>query len=159
VAESFEAVHATLTKRGFEHYEVSNFARDGHTARHNLGYWHGDDYLGLGLGAWGTVTTDGRRLRYRNTAVAERYLAGDGDWATADLERAGPGSLVSEVEVIDAKTELAERLMLGLRLAEGVDVDEAARASGAEAWPPARRRAVEQLIERGRLAQEGSRLR
>src|SRR5262249_45083034 len=137
----------------------SNYARAGHTARHNLGYWHGDDYLGLGLGAWGTVTTEGRRMRYRNTAVAERYLTGSGEWGTGGLERAGSGRLGSEVEDSDAKTELAERLMLGLRLAEGVDVEEAARKAGAEPWPAARRRAVERMIERGRIVREGSRLR
>jgi putative oxygen-independent coproporphyrinogen III oxidase len=159
VADSFDAVHDALTERGFDHYEVSNYARDGDTARHNLGYWRGDDYIGLGLGAWGTVTERGRRVRYRNTAVADRYISGKDDWATVDLDAAGPGNLVSEIEVIDAETELAERLMLGLRLAEGIDVESAARNVGVDPWPPQRRRAVDRMLERGRLVREGSRLR
>lgn len=159
VAKSFEAVHEALTNKGFEHYEVSNYARDGHTARHNLGYWHGDEYVGLGLGAWGTMTTNGRRRRYRNTAVAERYISSKSDWSTADLESVRPGGLVNDVEIIDGPTELAERLMLGLRLAEGVDVEEAARKAGTEPWPSSRKRAVERMIERGRLLRDGSRLR
>jgi oxygen-independent coproporphyrinogen-3 oxidase len=159
VAESFEAVHVALTAKGFDHYEVSNYARNGDTARHNLGYWRGDDYLGIGLGAWGTVTDGDRRVRYRNTAVAERYISGKDDWATIDLDASGTGGLVSEVEAIDAETALAERLMLGLRLAEGVDVDGAAREVGAEPWPTPRRRAVERMIERKRIVREGSRLR
>jgi oxygen-independent coproporphyrinogen-3 oxidase len=159
VAESFEAVHAALTGAGLEHYEVSNYARDGHEAQHNLGYWRGNDYLGVGLGAWGTVTDQGRRVRYRNTAVAERYISGAGDWATLDLGHAGPGSLVSDVEAIDAETELTERLMLGLRLAEGVDVVSAGRSVGVDPWTPERLRAVDRLTERGRIVREGSRLR
>jgi oxygen-independent coproporphyrinogen-3 oxidase len=160
VAESFQAVHEVLSGAGFEHYEVSNYARGGHTARHNLGYWRGDDYVGLGLGAWGTTVTDGgRRVRYRNTAVAERYISGKDDWATIELDDAGPGRLVSEVEAIDAQTELSERLMLGLRLAEGIDVEAAAREVGVDPWPPERRRAVDRMIERGRLVREGPRLR
>ena len=159
VAKSFETVHDALTGTGFEHYEVSNYARDGHEARHNLGYWRGNDYIGIGLGAWGTVTDGGRRVRYRNTAAADRYISGASDWATIDLERAGPGSLVSEVETINGETQLAERLMLGLRLAKGVDVEIAARQVGAEPWPAERRRAVERMIERGRIVREGSRLR
>lgn len=159
VAASFEAVHDALTTRGFEHYEVSNYARNGDTARHNLGYWRGDDYIGLGLGAWGTVTARDRRIRYRNTAAAERYIGGKNDWTTTDLDRAGPGNLVSEVEAIDAETELSERLMLGLRLAEGIDVEAAAREVGVDPWPPERRRAVDKMIERRRLVREGPKLR
>jgi oxygen-independent coproporphyrinogen-3 oxidase len=159
VAESFLAVHEALSERHFDHYEVSNFARPGDRARHNLGYWRGDDYLGLGVGAWGTMTTGGRRMRYRNTPVADRYLESGKKWATANLERAGTGELVSDVEVIDAETALAERLMLGLRLAEGIDVESAARDLGAEPWPASRLHAVERLAARGRVVREGSRLR
>jgi oxygen-independent coproporphyrinogen-3 oxidase len=159
VAKSFETVHDVLTGAGFEHYEVSNFARDGHKAQHNLGYWRGDDYLGLGLGAWGTVTERGRRVRYRNTAAAERYIGGKSDWTTTDLDRAGPGNLISEVEAIDAETELSERLMLGLRLAEGIDVESAGRDVGVDPWTRERLRALDRLTERGRIVREGSRLR
>jgi oxygen-independent coproporphyrinogen-3 oxidase len=158
VAGSFERVHAALTDLDFEHYEISNFARDGHKARHNLGYWRGDDYLGLGVGAWGTVTANGSRIRYRNTPVLERYLEGADTWRTAELEHSGPGALITDVELITPETELAERLMLGLRLAEGVDVEAAARDIGVEAWPAARRRAVERLAARGRIVREGGRL-
>ena len=48
-----------LSARGLAHYEISNYARPGHEARHNLGYWRGVDYLGLGCGAFGTVSNDG----------------------------------------------------------------------------------------------------
>jgi oxygen-independent coproporphyrinogen-3 oxidase len=159
VADSFVALHEALTSRGFDHYEISNYARGGAVARHNLGYWHGDDYVGLGCGAWGTVTVGADKLRYRNTPVPDRYLASASAWAGADLARTGPGELVVEGEHLPPETQLAERLMLGLRLAEGVDVEAAALAVGAEPWPPARTRAVLRLVARNRLHRDGPHLR
>jgi oxygen-independent coproporphyrinogen-3 oxidase len=158
VADSFVAVEEALESAGFVHYEISNYARDGHLARHNVGYWRGADYLGLGTGAWGTYTMSGRRIRYRNTPSPERYLAGLARWATIDLEDAKSGELVAEVEPIDPETALRERLMLGLRLQDGLDVDLAARELGVQAWTPARERAASRLEARGRLKRAGSRL-
>jgi oxygen-independent coproporphyrinogen-3 oxidase len=93
----FERVVATLTAHGYRWYETANFCRDGRRALHNLGYWLGRDYLGIGIGAVSTV--DGERRR--NTPKLARYLAGECD---------------REIEVIDADTHARERLMLGLRL-------------------------------------------
>lgn len=159
VAESFVSLHETLTARGFAHYEVSNYGIPGHFARHNLGYWHGDDYLGLGCGAWGTVTLGKKRVRYRNTPVPDRYVGSALEWPRADLTRAGAGELVSELEVLSPSTLLMERLMLGLRLSEGVDIEAAARGLGVDPWPRERLRAVERLASRGRVVREGPRLR
>lgn len=159
VAESFQAIDEALESRGLHHYEVSNYAGDGHEARHNLGYWHGQDYLGLGCGAWGTVTVHGKRLRYRNTPVPARYLASPRAWPDADLDTAGSGRLVSEIEVLSPETQLTERILLGLRLRDGLDLDEAGRDVGAEPWTQGRTKAVERLTGRGRLVREGARLR
>jgi putative oxygen-independent coproporphyrinogen III oxidase len=159
VADSFVALHEALRAHGFSHYEVSNYAREGHVARHNLGYWHGDDYVGLGCGAWGTVTRGSGRVRYRNTPVPERYLTSPSAWAAADLNRAGPRELISELEHLSPETDLSERIMLGLRLEDGLDVEEAAHRTGAVAWSAERLRAVERLVARGRLVHEGPRLR
>jgi len=162
VAESFTAVHEALTSRGFEHYEVSNFAKGGHRARHNLAYWLGDDYLGLGTGAWGTVEVGAKgaseRFRYRNTTLPDRYLATEPTWDTADLRRGAPGELVLEYEPISGATAFSERLMLGLRLADGLDVESAARDLGVDPWPIERRRAVDRLEARGRIRKDGPRL-
>jgi putative oxygen-independent coproporphyrinogen III oxidase len=158
VADSFVAVEAALESAGFTHYEISNYARRGHVAEHNLGYWRGDDYLGLGTGAFGTWTANGRRVRYRNTPSPERYLALSDRWAAVDLERCGSGELVSELEPIDAETALRERLMLGLRLSDGLDFEGAARELGVPAWTPERERAARRLIERGDLVREGPRM-
>ncbi len=159
VAEAFLAVDAALTGAGFEHYEISNYARPGERARHNLGYWSGDDYLGLGCGAWGTVTTASGRLRYRNTPAPERYTASADAWRDAELDTVQPGGLVANVEPIDAETALRERLMLGLRLREGFDLERAAGELGVEAWPRSRARAADRLVDRGRLEREAGVLR
>jgi oxygen-independent coproporphyrinogen-3 oxidase len=158
VAESFEALDGVLELLDFEHYEISNYARSGNYALHNMGYWRGHSYLGLGCGAWGTVTVGGRRMRYRNTPSIDRYLASKDDWPTLDVLQPAAGNVVSDVEWIDAETALSERVLLGLRLAEGVDLKAAAAELGADAWPPARVRAAERLCVRKRLVRQGDRL-
>ena len=95
----FERVVAALTGAGYRWYETANFCRDGKRAEHNLGYWLGHDYLGIGVGA---VSTFGRERR-RNTPKLARYLAGGYD---------------REIELLDDETRARERLMLGLRLDE-----------------------------------------
>jgi len=95
----FERVVATLTTAGYRWYETANFCRDDRRALHNLGYWLGHDYLGIGMGAVSTVGGE----RRRNTPRLARYLAGD-------YER--------EVETIDDDTHARERVLLGLRLDE-----------------------------------------
>jgi oxygen-independent coproporphyrinogen-3 oxidase len=158
VAESFTQVASTLEQAGFEHYEVSNYARSGHQALHNLGYWRGDDYLGLGVGAWGTVQLPGgARLRYRNTASVETYMR---LWTDAPpAEPFAPGPHLSQHEPIEPATALSEKILLGLRLAEGLDLEGAAEELDVPAWPPARARSRDKLLAQGRLENWGGRLR
>lgn len=157
VAESFLAVDEALEQLGFEHYEISNFARSGQRAEHNVGYWKGLDYVGLGCGAWGTLTRAGQRIRYRNRPQPQGYME-----AARAARAPSPDSirsLESESEALEPETLLSERLMLGLRLAEGLDAEQAAVAAGATLWTSERRRVVQRLVERGRLLHEGPRLR
>ena len=109
----FERVVATLTGAGYRWYETANFCRppeaDGTGKRdlrsqHNLGYWLGHDYLGLGIGAVSTV----RERRWRNKPQLGRYLAALG---------AGRRP-VRELEQLDGDVRARERVMLGLRLDE-----------------------------------------
>jgi putative oxygen-independent coproporphyrinogen III oxidase len=153
VARSFSAVEAALASVGFAHYEISNYARHGHFSQHNLGTWRGQDYLGLGAGAFGTVHTRAGRVRYRNAPATERYSA-----ATASAPLFQISELVSDSELISPEIAFSERLLLGLRLAEGVDLDEAARATGAIAWTEERERAVARHVQSGRLVRVGSRI-
>jgi oxygen-independent coproporphyrinogen-3 oxidase len=138
VAESFLALDEALSARGLAHYEISNYARPGQEAQHNLGYWRGDEYIGLGCAAYGFLRQAGRAeggLRYRNEVVPERYLEG----APSSEEPLAPEAL------------MRERIMLGLRTREGVDLDEAEASLGVAGWTPARERAAAWLVERGRL--------
>jgi putative oxygen-independent coproporphyrinogen III oxidase len=153
VAEGFLAIDEALSARGFEHYEVSNYAVPGEEARHNLGYWRGDEYLGLGCAAYGFVLQEpdaevqalpgAHGVRYRNEPLPERYVQG------ADATR----------EPLDASTLMRERIMLGLRLQGGFDLEDAARSLGAPGWTPDRERAAAWLLERGRIVRDGARIR
>ncbi len=164
VAESFQGVSDAMIELGFDHYEISNFGRAGAFSRHNLGYWLGEPYLGIGCGAWGTLAPEhsstGAALRYRNTVVPERYL-GSQRWPEPlpDQGRSGPGQLYQQLEPLDAETLLSERLMLGLRLATGVDLEQLEADLGLPVLTPQRRTQIEKLTERGRLVHQGATLR
>jgi putative oxygen-independent coproporphyrinogen III oxidase len=95
----FECVVATLTGAGYRWYETANFCRDGKRAEHNLAYWLGRDYLGVGVGAVSTLGNE----RRRNTPKLARYLQ---------------GRYNREIERLDDGTRARERVMLGLRLDE-----------------------------------------
>jgi oxygen-independent coproporphyrinogen-3 oxidase len=98
----FELVVDTLTQAGYRWYETANFCREDRRARHNLAYWLGRDYLGLGIGAVSTVGG----LRWRNLPALPRYLAA----------LAGGQVPPRELEPLVVSTQTQERLMLGLRL-------------------------------------------
>jgi oxygen-independent coproporphyrinogen III oxidase len=95
----FERVVETLTQASYRWYETANFCRDGKRAEHNLAYWLGCDYLGIGVGAVSTLGDE----RRRNTPKLARYLEGRYD---------------REIELLDDETRARERVMLGLRLDE-----------------------------------------
>jgi oxygen-independent coproporphyrinogen-3 oxidase len=161
-ARMFLALGESLEQQGFEHYEISNYARSSHYSVHNLGYWQGRDYLGLGCGAWGTLTHDGIGVRYRNTRSIDHYLRHATDWNALDLSSpqvAINRPLVEQIESIDATTRVSERILLGLRLKAGVDLDEVAVQCNTTTWTRARSEAIDRLVARGRLQRAGSRIR
>ncbi len=152
VAETFFAIEELLEAEGFVHYEISNYARPGDEAQHNLGYWRGDDYLGLGCAAFGTLSSaDGSARRYRNLPDPARYMK---------AALAGEGQMpVESEEELDAETRLRERIMLGLRLLEGFDLEQAAASLGLEAWTKERAQAAERLVAAARLEVDGGWIR
>jgi oxygen-independent coproporphyrinogen-3 oxidase len=125
------------------HYEISNYARPGQQARHNLGYWRGQPYLGLGCAAYGFLRRGMGGVRYRNDVMPERYASG----------------APSSEEPLDAPTLMRERIMLGLRTAEGLDLGAEGAALGTEGWTPSRENAAAWLVSRGRIVREGSAVR
>jgi oxygen-independent coproporphyrinogen-3 oxidase len=122
----FEDVVETLTEAGYRWYETANFCRrpefsDGRDlrSRHNLAYWLGRDYVGLGIGAVSTVNS----VRYRNTPRLPAYFE-------ALAQGARPPR---ELEPLDQVVKQRERIMLGLRLDEPLSLDGLEDAVDAEA--------------------------
>jgi oxygen-independent coproporphyrinogen-3 oxidase len=115
----FERVVETLTAAGYRWYETANFCRPGREARHNLAYWRGRDYLGLGIGAVSTVGG----LRWRNAPRLAAYV----DELSAG--RTPP----RELELLPDAVRVRERVMLGLRLDVPLALTEVRRALDAEA--------------------------
>jgi oxygen-independent coproporphyrinogen-3 oxidase len=105
--EHYERVIERLEGAGYTWYESANFARPGHESAHNLAYWLGRDYLGIGVGAVSTLGAERRVNAPRLQAYMDAIAAGQP--APAKLEEL-PGD-----------TKQRERLMLGLRLADGVE--------------------------------------
>jgi oxygen-independent coproporphyrinogen III oxidase len=102
----FERTRDVLGNAGLVDYEISNFALPGFESRHNLAYWRGADYLGLGPSACSTIGG----LRWRNVPDTRIYA-----------ERIARGESVrGELETLDPSTCTKERIMFGLRMREGV---------------------------------------
>jgi oxygen-independent coproporphyrinogen III oxidase len=134
-AEYLRAVE-TLTAAGYHHYEVSNFALPDRESRHNLAYWDGSPYLGLGPGA--------------HSFLPPRRFWNERDWLAYRAGVAQSGGAVAGEEIVDGEAYALELLWVGLRTARGVP-----RASLAA---PQRER-VQQWQQLGWAAAEGDRLR
>ncbi len=100
-----------LNNLGFSRYEISNFAREGFESKHNVGYWTREEYYGVGLGASSCVQTSGCEKRLVNTADFSRYI---------DCLKKGEYP-IDEVEILTEEEIIREKIMLGLRLREGID--------------------------------------
>lgn len=99
-----------LPEQGYQHYEISNYARPGFQCVHNLSYWRGDDYLGFGAGAY---STDNNERRFN---IKEPW-----NYIKSISKRT---SVIKERESLDVKTRATEALMLGLRMRSGVNLQE-----------------------------------
>ena len=134
-AAFFERGVELLCDAGYEQYEISNYARSGRECRHNLAYWEGADYLGLGPSAWSTIG-DRRWQNVPDTAAYVRAM------------QAGVRPIRDE-ELIPSETREAEKIAFGLRMSAGIDP---VRLS-------ARRDFVAGLREEGLLEDHGPRVR
>ena len=108
-AEFFEMTMSILEAVGYDHYEISNYARPGFRSAHNRGYWSGSDYLGIGPSAFSTVGMS----RWQNVSDFRRY---------AEAVLSGE-STISSVEHLTADTKRAERIALGLRTIDGTPAE------------------------------------
>ena len=131
-AAFFDATQEILESAGLAAYEVSNHARPGEACRHNLTYWRGGDYVGVGPGAHG-------RIGGRDGVRAVRQVRSPERWRAAVADR---GHGVEAEEILDPTARGREVLMMGLRLTEGV---------AAESFEEVTGRALDSVLVPGRV--------
>jgi len=105
-AELFEMTMDTLTRYGYSQYEISNYALPGEECLHNLAYWSGNDYLGLGPSAFSTVSGH----RWQNISNTSSYVE--------QIQRDGNARAFSES--LSLETKLSEKIVFGLRMNRGI---------------------------------------
>ena len=103
--EMYDYIVSFLEKKGYNHYEISNFSKTGYDSKHNLTYWNNDKYYGFGLGASGYVNN----YRYTNTRSLTKYLKEE---------------YIYEKDVITKKIDMENYMILGLRKTKGVSISE-----------------------------------
>jgi oxygen-independent coproporphyrinogen III oxidase len=137
-ADLYEKVVPLLQKRGFTHYEISNFAVSGFQCLHNLNYWRGGEYLGLGTAAASHL--NGKR--FKNRADLDSYLM-------------DPCQQIREMEELNAEEKAAEEAILRLRLLqEGLDIEILSERFGMPAVKALIER-LDNLTEKDLLIHEG----
>ncbi|MGF1542371.1 MAG: radical SAM family heme chaperone HemW [Pleurocapsa sp.] len=117
-ANMYRLTQQMLTNAGYQHYEISNYARPGYQCRHNRVYWENKPYYGFGMGAASYL--DGKRFTRPRTR-REYY-----DWLSK-------GAIINEPE-LSPTDRLLESLMLGLRLSEGVDLSSCDHSTADKIW-------------------------
>lgn len=122
--EMYYAAKAFLKEQGYERYEISNYARRGYACRHNVGYWTGREYLGLGLGASSYI----QGCRFRNEPDLQKYSRIRMDGPEADEK------LHLEMHPLTEKEQMEEFMFLGLRMMEGVSGSEFLERFGQNMW-------------------------
>lgn len=133
----YKAAAEYLKTAGFEQYEISNFAKAGYKSKHNLKYWHCEEYFGLGAGAHGYLSLGGVPERTENEHSVDGYIE--------KINRSGTGTVNKTVLTDeDMKTE---KIIMGLRLTEGIE----------ESLLPVSK--TEWLIKGGFMERCGSRIR
>ncbi|HEV3485596.1 MAG TPA: radical SAM family heme chaperone HemW, partial [Vicinamibacterales bacterium] len=133
-----------LEEAGYRQYEISNVARPGREARHNLKYWRDGAWLGFGCGAHSTRGG----VRWKNVSSPEDYIAR----VTAGT------SLVSERRTMTPDEQLEDALFTGLRLVEGIDIAAGGARYGVDVWARFGD-GLRPFVEEGLLVREGTRLR
>ena len=121
----YDLTQSICTSEGLPAYEISNHARPGAECRHNLVYWRGQEYAGVGPGAHGRLNIDGRRYATETEKKPEGWLQ--------RMEAQGHGLIVDEK--LGAGEVADEFLLMGLRLAEGIEPERYAQLAGRDLDP------------------------
>lgn len=128
-----EYLHARMQDAGFSHYEISNYAKEGHACRHNLVYWNGEEYLGFGLSACSCF----EKIRYANTSSMDEYLLGNFTQYRTE-------------EHLSDEDIAFEYAMLRLRLVEGLSLEEYEKRFG-HSFTEGKEGEIDKFIELGFL--------
>ena len=121
VVEMYYELNSRLENNGLERYEISNWAKPGHEASHNLTYWQAQEYFAFGLSAHGYINS----TRYANTREMQAYLD---KFSKQNLIQAQGNFLIDENEItenIDKEKMLEEKIFLALRLKKGLELTDA----------------------------------
>lgn len=119
--EMYHLTKEMMAAHGYERYEISNYAKKGYECRHNIGYWSGVEYLGLGLGA--SSYTYG--YRYHNTEDMQEYLS---------LNLYEGGAAARDIEELSIKDQMEEFMFVGLRMMRGVSGSTFLERFGQNLW-------------------------
>ena len=118
----YDLIETRLSGAGYDHYEVSNYAKDGRSSKHNLAYWQGLDYVGAGPGSHGRITRNG----VRDATIAHNH-------PKAYIEAvAETGCGIAETEKLTAADWASEYLLMGLRINDGISLRRYEEISGDE---------------------------
>jgi putative oxygen-independent coproporphyrinogen III oxidase len=143
-ADLFELTRALTASAGMPAYEISNHARAGAESRHNLTYWRYRDYAGIGPGAHG-----------RRTGVATQRRRKPENWIDA-IARNGHG--IEQEDALTPRERAVEAMLMGLRLAEGIDLDRISTLGERAIDDLTDRQAIDRLSAQGLLEHDGTRL-
>jgi putative oxygen-independent coproporphyrinogen III oxidase len=147
-AAMFELTQARLTEAGLPAYEISNHARPGAACRHNLIYWRYQDYVGVGPGAHGRFAEGAAKRATRRASGPEAWLE--------LVERDGHGT--AETSLVTGQDMVEEALMMGLRLADGIDRALFASLTGADPVAAVGERKLAPLVAAGYLEVDANHL-
>ncbi len=138
-----------LAQEGYSHYEISNWALPGKLCQHNITYWENEPYLGFGAGAHSHL--DG--YRWVNVSSPVEYVKHLASLKTKLSPRPYSNSpWVDNIENIDRDLEIAEAVILGLRLEEGVNLTDFAHRFGVELYSIYQQQQINELVELGLIA-------
>ncbi len=143
-AQMYLEAIAVLHSAGFDHYEISNFARPGFRSRHNLKYWTDGEWLAFGCGAHSTI--DG--VRWKNVSATDVY--------TRQIED-NEGLAIAERRELSFAEQFEEAVFMRLRLLDGIDLVEFERRYGVDLWQDYGER-LAPFVDAGLLVREGRRL-
>lgn len=144
--EMYYQTEKILQQNHYERYEISNYARNGFACKHNIGYWKRREYLGFGIGAASLY----KGKRFNNVADIQNYIDTFGFIKKAEI----PEVLLTKVEenlhCLSKKEQMEEFMFLGLRMMEGISIQEFERQFG-DPFTSIYGKVVERFIEKGLL--------